>query len=64
MKFSLNFDAENPKDMELMKLFQKAVNGYEFEDEARCNKCNHKDSEHDENDKGECLICDCDGMED
>lgn len=30
---------------------------------AKCIHCGHKDNEHDFNDKGECLICDCEGLE-
>jgi len=30
--------------------------------EYRCEECNHRDSEHDMWDKGECLICDCGGL--
>ncbi len=28
-----------------------------------CVKCGHEDMNHDFDDKGECLICDCDGLE-
>ncbi len=28
-----------------------------------CIKCKHNEQDHDENDKGECLVCDCDGLE-
>lgn len=31
--------------------------------EYKCMKCNHKDSDHDPQDKGECLVCDCTGIE-
>jgi len=30
---------------------------------APCVHCGHKDNEHDFDDKGECFVCDCIGLE-
>jgi len=37
---------------------------YRIVDEYKCERCNHRDSHHEENDRGQCLIpyCNCDGI--
>lgn len=37
---------------------------YRIVNEYCCERCNHRDSLHDENDKGECFVpnCNCDGI--
>jgi len=36
----------------------------DIKDEYRCKKCTHKDSDHENDDKGQCLIdkCGCEGL--
>jgi len=31
-------------------------------EEYLCESCNHVESEHSEQDKGQCMLCDCEGI--
>ncbi len=34
----------------------------QIHEEYLCESCHHKDIDHEEDDKGQCLICDCEGL--